>query len=270
MSEVEDLVDFGLTVLQARAYVALLRLGNARASQISSAIGTVRPETYRVLRELALKGLVERSPGLPSIFIALPPNRTVPLLLAHFRNRFRELEHKQNGLIKSLRSQASGIDNSLYRIGLTFTTADNFQQRNILLIKHARRDYAAIISKFGLSIIGGGVLAEDYMQALIHAKRRGVRMRMISEVDAHNLRYADSISHHVEMRKFSDIQFYFQIFDKREMIFGPASTVDEINRPEKSTRNADLWTNNRKFIDGTYAIFEKLWSVSCREPGAPE
>ena len=79
MSENEfgNLVEFGLSVLQARAYVALLRLGSSRASQISSMLGIVRPEAYRILQELCIKGLVERSLGTPLKFAAVPPDRAV-------------------------------------------------------------------------------------------------------------------------------------------------------------------------------------------------
>lgn len=53
MSEpVGDLIDFGLTPLQSRVYISLLRLGQSRAGRLSSAAGVVRPEVYRILRTL--------------------------------------------------------------------------------------------------------------------------------------------------------------------------------------------------------------------------
>jgi sugar-specific transcriptional regulator TrmB len=260
LQDFEDLVDFGLTVLQARTYLTLLKLGNARASQVSSIIGTVRPETYRVLRELSAKGLIERSPGTPLTFSALPPKLAIPLLLTHFRNRFRELDRKHRSLIESLRTQASDSEIFHDRVSLTFATTDNHQQKTILMIKQVRGDYVAIISKSDLRLMSGeGLLGKDYLQAIIRAKRRGVRIRIITEVDESNLKCSRSLSRHVELRKLRDVLPSMHIFDKREMIFGPASTDKEIG-PEKSTRNADLWTNNTRFIEGMYAMFEKLWS----------
>jgi len=258
--EIEDLVNFGLTVLQAKTYIALLRLGNAHASQISPLIGTVRPETYRVLRELSLKGIVERSPGTPSEFRALPPNRAIPLLLAHFRNKFKELSGRKQRLIGNLGTYSPDFEKHDERVGLTFTTADNEEERNILMIKQVRHDYVAIVSKVGLRIMGGqGVLGEETMLAVAGAKRRGVQIRMISEIDATNARYANNILKHAELRNLHNIQFYLQVFDKRELILGPAASDAEIKTPIKVTRSADLWTNNQRFVEAMYSMFETLW-----------
>jgi phosphatidylserine/phosphatidylglycerophosphate/cardiolipin synthase-like enzyme len=188
------------------------------------------------------------------------------MLLGPFRNKFRKLSEKSDGLIRSLRICASDPDNLDERLGLTLTTADNEQQRHLLMIKQARRDHVAIISRFGVRLMGGeGVMGKDTLRAVMRAKQRGVRIRIIAEVDEFNREYAGRLSHYAELRQLQDVLFYFHIFDKRELIIGPASsTDDEIRVPERVTRNSDLWTNNRRFIQGMYSMFEKLWSVSAK------
>ncbi len=260
--DVESLVKFGLTVLQAKAYVSLLKLGSTHASEIGSAIGTVRPETYRVLRELSEKGFVERSPGSPSIFNALHPNRTIPLLVMGFHSKYAEARKKQKELIQSLSSYTFSDDRK-DRFALPFATVDSNEEKHILMIKQTRRDYAAIVSKFGLKVMGGeGVFGDDYVDVIRRANRRKVRIRMISDIDESNIEQARLICRYVELRGFRDVLFYIHIFDKREMTIGPASLNEET--AEKYVRTGDLWTNNSRFIQGMYAMFEKLWDGSSK------
>ena len=74
--DVALLAEFGLSSLQARVYVALLKLGTVRASQISANVGVVRPEVYRVLHELFVKGLVQKNLGPPATYSAIAPLMT--------------------------------------------------------------------------------------------------------------------------------------------------------------------------------------------------
>jgi len=111
---------------------------------------------------------------------------------------------------------------------------------------------------------GDGILGEDLMQVITRARRRGVRIRIISEMDETNLKHANLISKYVELRNLQDILFYIHIFDKREMTIGPASTDEEVEKG--FGRDEDLWTNNPRFIQGMYAMFEKLWEGSSVFP----
>ena len=56
---VEILEDAGLSPYQAEAYVALLELGNASATDVAEACGVPDPRIYDVLRDLETKGYVE-------------------------------------------------------------------------------------------------------------------------------------------------------------------------------------------------------------------
>ena len=80
-STAKDLVEFGLTLNQAKAYLALLRLGTTSATQISQLCKVRREEIYRALGELEKHGLVERIIGKPLKFKPLSLERTLSQLL---------------------------------------------------------------------------------------------------------------------------------------------------------------------------------------------
>jgi hypothetical protein len=56
--------------------------------------------------------------------------------------------------------------------------------------------------------------------------------------------------------------FYLDIFDRKEMLFGPAITDAELSNAVG--RDTDLWTNNLQFVGGMHALFEHLWDASAK------
>jgi sugar-specific transcriptional regulator TrmB len=250
--------DLGLTVLQARTYVALLRLGRGKASQICLMMGIAKPEAYRILRELSLKGMVERSAGSPSTYRPNPPSHAIPALLGRLEHRFTDLRQKKSKLIRSLQSiESDAVEGLDERFDLIRGCA-NVLQKRIDMVMGAKQDYVSIISKYGLRRISGEELNDKFTSVMMSAKRRGLRIRMISEIDNSNLRSAHVLSRHVELRHLPDLLFYVDIVDKREMIIGPTLTDEEAREHYK--QEDDIWTNNPRFVRAIYAMFEGLWT----------
>lgn len=246
-------MEFGLTALQSKTYLALLRLGTAGASQVSSTTGIVRPEAYRVLRELSLKGLVERNPGLPSTYTARPPKQGVSFLLHSFAQKVSLLEQKKKDLIQCLSSYTSHVEaEPRQRFSMVIGGA-NVISKVEEMICVAKEDSVGIMSKHGLRRLN---------REWTSAARRKVRVRLIAEIDASNISNADSLSRHVELRRSRDVLICFKIVDKKEMVLGPPVTDEEASK--RTWREDDLWTNNLRFIGGMYALFERLWKTSPR------
>jgi len=253
---VASLIDFGLTTLQSRVYLALLQLGTSRASRISSTIGIVRPEVYRILRELLSHGLVQRNPCSPSTFTATAPDRALSLLLNKSASRLSALEQKKADVIRSLSSYTENLgDDSEERFSL-MTGGGNLIVKARQMIADAKHDYVSVMTKYGLKRIRETGIAN----AIVAAKRRKVRFKVISEIDSSNFKSADFLRRHVEIRHNSNLLFYLGIADKKELVLGPAVTDEEAS--ERNSRELDLWTNNGRFIQGMYALFEKIWDAS--------
>jgi sugar-specific transcriptional regulator TrmB len=251
--DISKLMDFGLTSLQSRAYLALLRLGTARASQVSSTIGIVRPEAYRVLRELSLKGLVERNPGLPSTYTARPPKEGVSSLLHAYTQKVSHLEQKKLNLIHCLSSYTSRVEAEPRQRFSVVIGGANVISKMEEMIATAKSDCVGIMSRHGLRRLN---------REWASAAKRDVRVRLIAEIDASNIANADLLSRHIELRRSRDVLICFKIVDKKEMVLGPPVTDEEASR--RDWREDDLWTNNLKFIGGMHALFERLWKTSPR------
>jgi sugar-specific transcriptional regulator TrmB len=211
---------------------------------------------YRILRELSSHGLVQRNPCSPSTFTATAPDRAVSLLLNRSASRLSVLEQRKAEVISSLSSYTynAGVDTE-ERFSL-MTGGQNLIVKARQMIADTKQDYVSVMSKYGLKRIKETGIAN----AIVGARRRKVRFRVISEIDASNFKSADLLRRHVEVRRNSGLLFYLGIADKKELVLGPAVTDEEAS--ERNSRELDLWTNNERFIEGMYAMFERIWEAS--------
>ena len=257
--DISALMDFGFTLLQARVYVELLRLGRTRASKLSSALGLVRPEAYRVLHELAAKGVVQKNLGSPSTYSAVAPRDALALLAQKYNDQLSELARKQDMLVKSLSTLGHAADT--HNEGLTLIMGGgNLISRTREMIVRAKHDYVGIRSRFGLKrVIDNGIA-----DAIIAAKKRNLNVRVISEIDASNVKSANYLSCHVELRRARDLLFYMDIVDGAQMVFGPAFPLTDEEARRLDERELDLWTSNPNFVRGMHSMFDRLWATCPR------
>jgi sugar-specific transcriptional regulator TrmB len=78
----KTLRELGISLLQARVYLALLKLGtysNVKCISVFSKVA--RQDIYRTMTELRELGLVEMVIGSPALFKAIPLQETVAILM---------------------------------------------------------------------------------------------------------------------------------------------------------------------------------------------
>jgi sugar-specific transcriptional regulator TrmB len=210
---------------------------------------------------LLSQGLVQRNPCSPSTFTATPPDRSVSLLLNRSAGKLSALEQKKAAVIKSLSSYSHNVGDDLEERFSLMTGGGNLIVKARQMIADAKADYVSIMSKYGLKRIKETGIAN----AILSAQRRKVKFRVISEIDDSNFKAADFLQRHVEVRYNSNMLFYLGIADRRELVIGPAVTDEEAS--ERNSRELDLWTNNARFIEGIYALFERIWDASPKYEG---
>lgn len=256
--EQADLVQFGLTRLQSKIYLALLRVGPSRSGQLSSYTGVVRPEVHRVLRELAVKGLVQRKPGSPSTYSPTSPERGLSLIIERYKEKLHELETKKTALVSMLGTYPESYTDFPSGGFGVIMGADNVVARATRMILGARQEYVAIMSKYALRRAN----EDNVTDAVLSARKRNVRVRIISEIDESNSSVANALSKYISLRQINDVLVYLDIFDGKEMLFGPAITDVEVTH--SSRRDVDLWTDNSRFVAGMRALFEHVWETSTK------
>jgi sugar-specific transcriptional regulator TrmB len=101
---VERLVRLGLTLYEARAYVALVRRDASTPAEIARLASVPRPRIYDVLESLVGKGLAADRPGRTAKFVATPPERVASRLVQAHRDRVAALEADARDLVDELRA----------------------------------------------------------------------------------------------------------------------------------------------------------------------
>ena len=80
-SELQTLIDLGLTLSQARVYLTLVHFSPLNVASISTTPQVARPDVYRTLDKLKQLGTVEEIVGVPTKYQAFPIDKIIPLML---------------------------------------------------------------------------------------------------------------------------------------------------------------------------------------------
>lgn len=99
----ERLVRLGLTLYEARAYVALVSRDASTPAEVARLAGVPRPRIYDVLESLVGKGLAADRPGHTAKYVATPPERAAAQLMHVHREHVTALEDDARGLVDELR-----------------------------------------------------------------------------------------------------------------------------------------------------------------------
>jgi len=97
---IETLINLGLTVLQAKVYVALAKLGTSTGRAIAKEAKVASQDVYRILSELQETGLVEKIIAKPNMYHAMPPSKGLSMLLQRRKAQTKELEKTANLISK--------------------------------------------------------------------------------------------------------------------------------------------------------------------------
>lgn len=237
MSLVERWMDVGFTEYEAKAYVALLRLGSATGYQVAKASGVPRSMVYEILNKLIARGAVATQSSAEAVrYAPVPPEH----LLGRMR---RELEDNLAALTHDLKGLTSGSAAP----GGAWNLAG---RKNILAC--ARQMIEQAQSEVAL-VVGDDDELDELLPQLQAAHARGVALVVISPVaydagDAPVVVYPRGKS----LRQAAGHGLAL-------IVDGKASLTGEVDRSESA-----VWTTNG------FAVALTLWCLKREMAGLPE
>jgi sugar-specific transcriptional regulator TrmB len=98
---VQTLTGLGLTVLQAKVYLALTRSGKSTVKELAKTSNVARQDIYRISTQLLSLGLIEKLVDTPTKFEAIPIKTAVDILLERKKEETAQLEQKSTEVIRS-------------------------------------------------------------------------------------------------------------------------------------------------------------------------
>jgi sugar-specific transcriptional regulator TrmB len=256
---VNGLMNLGLTLIQAKAYLALCRLENATIRTISKTSNLARQDVYRILPTLEKLGLAEQIIGTPTKYKATPIKTGISTLLLHKTQKHTELQKKTSDLLTNLSALQQVISREV-------VLEEDPQQQFVvtrevhLLIQRLVRGTRA--AKVSIDSVGTwesfiGVVShgcEDFEDAL----NRGVRIRSITENPGSEKTLPNCVKA-LKKRGLYELRFLPAPIPATMSILDNTEVNISISKPTSKGELHSLWSNNSTIVTISASYFEKLW-----------
>jgi sugar-specific transcriptional regulator TrmB len=252
--ETRVLTRLGLTITQAKAYLALCQIATSPPKTISKESGIARPDIYRILAELQELGLVERAITKPTMFKAIPPQDALLMLLERRIKETSELQAETRRLFQRFREDKEKTELTVAEpqfVLVPIGEAGVLKRRKA--IKSAQESIEVVNSwkRFPKTVL---TYAEETKKAL----QRGLKIRVITEKPE----YAELMPKEVfEFQEIGAFRLRYipdpppaivSIYDKKEILVATLSSTGLEQSPI-------LWTNNPSLVALVRDHFEILW-----------
>jgi len=261
--EIGALRRLGLTEYESRIYLALVRLGPKKASEVSFFGQVPRTKAYGAIRELERKGLLRIIPGNPELYAPASPSEVLMPLMSKLN---REVKHSED-VVQGL---ALTYESSKYLKRDTPREVSEFWEmegrQNVLnkitqVFNDARKSVNYYTSASGL------IRAyKAHSDVLEKAKRAGATVRVLSPITPENAAVAQEFCEIVDLRQIErPLTAGFVSVDTRELVVIQSKPEDL--RTDRGSDTA-IWTSNRLLVELHEQLFDLVWS-SQQEPKFP-
>ena len=256
----EILSSFGMTIKQAKVYLALVFLGTAAVGEISKLSKVRREEVYRILPKLEKMGLIEKTLSTPVKLKATSVENALSILIRNeeenAKNRIVELTAKKEEFLEHFRtsSKEAKLGNG-DQFSLTSEKAVALGKANSLI------DAAQIQIEYIASREKMLQFVKYFSESLIEAVDRGVRFRLISNPPKGEDELRDVISRVFADKKSVSIRYseslpnHFLVIDNKEVLIATSTAGYLADNPL-------LWSNNLPHVMVYKKLFEDLWDSS--------
>lgn len=250
---IETLVKLGLTSLQARIYLTILKLQKANVGKVSNTAEIARPDVYRVLPTLEKIGLVRKVIATPIKYEATPLKEGCQILLDRKKREYDDAEQKSVELITEFNSENHAF--------LDESSVESFCLVNSKQLMIEKVMLADSTAEKGLDVIGrwGAMRGLVFSNTEIYEKamKRGVRIRFIIDNPPNP---NDKI---IEKWSRSSPLFELRYLTEKLPIRGAIYDGKTANMCVRSIQDMEvtpsLWSNNPEFVKLLVNYFENLW-----------
>lgn len=257
---VETLINLGLTVLQAKVYLSLAKLGTSTGRTTAKDAKVAPQDVYRVLAELQEAGLVEKIIAKPNKYCPMPINQGFAMLIKRRKNQTKQLERSVKTVSKMFQPAIKGAQKTEEGDFVLIGKREPLENRAHQMVEtaHANIDL--------MNEINDGMIGHDSLYAL-EAKflNRGGRIRDI-------LSKATPTFHLT--KTFCSLQQRYPEFQARYLDF-PAPAILMIKDGKealvstkaktKTLMQPFLWTNNLVLVQIIQQWYNQVWEKSSQE-----
>jgi sugar-specific transcriptional regulator TrmB len=250
---VDQLVELGLTASEAKAYLAVVNLGTCRVIQIADESNLQRTEIYRLMSRLVSMGLVEETIDPPKRYRPANVKETIPRLAANMRDRLKTLTAESDQLAAKLETLAAKAKPTTEEAIRVVYGPDAARAHLLESIKSAQSEFWAMVGRRRPPHISNRFLAE----ALRMIASKGLKAKLIVEVDRENLNLVKRLASVFEVRHHEPLPVYMYGADDRSV------AVSLAEEPiVHASRTGELLITHGPSVRMLQQSFNILWQAS--------
>ena len=253
------LIKLGLTLVQAKVYIALTSSDALTIQKLSDVSGVARTDLYRVMKELQNEGVVEKILVNPTQFKATPMDQVLNHLIQKRNKESLEIKKKTLALKRELKKKPQNNTTKLVP-KFILIPSKRAPDRIGEAIDNANKsiNLAVSWSRFSRGL-------NFFTDKLKKSWTKKVKWRIILEMPPDT---NHSLDHIQFCRKNSSCEVRFipppiktitGIYDQKELFIIENPAVGISNSPA-------LWTNNKSLLSLAKDYFDILWIISLKEP----
>jgi sugar-specific transcriptional regulator TrmB len=258
--KISDMTKFGLTPLQAKVYIRLLMLGPILARDLGSTLEINRVDTYRILRGLRKRGLLEIQISEPSKYVAVDPTRAIEILISEREKQISELRSesvKIESWLNSVSNTEARIDRkeddssvTHFRLKYGVQMVDSLRQ----LLRKSEKEILKIWSAPGIVFHSEEGLLEEFRKAA----ERGIKIMGLVEITDENIEDVRYLSQFANLRSAKDLSttLRYTIADSTKVL------VNATQPPLEQAGVTAFWTDNLAIVNGFIEDFSRKWEAS--------
>ncbi|MCW4015447.1 MAG: hypothetical protein NWF06_03675 [Candidatus Bathyarchaeota archaeon] len=257
--EIEILKNLGLTLNEAKVYLALCHHGILDVRTVTKCTAVPRQDIYRVMANLNDLGLIEKIISWPTKFRSIPIEKGVSLLLKRKQKQITNLQLKSKLLLKRFQV-TNNTKQELEKPRFILTPRrETFVEKVRALTKTAQKSIDVVSSYKRLLKI------HLFSDTLENAWSRGVKCRFVmnkpekSRAATELLKFLTSGSCcHVRFIPHAP-ETVVSIYDQREILVIADPNVELLE-------STALWSNSSSLIAGMRDYYNILWMTALEEP----
>jgi len=247
---------FDLNLYEVKVWTALLSRGVSTAGELSNISDVPRSRTYDILETLEKKGFIIMKLGKPIKFVALKPEEVIERVK---KNLIRGADEKSKRLDKLKGEEILTELSSLFTQGVKFVEPADLSgsvkgRQNVynhldMMIREAEKTITIVTTAPGLNR-----KMEALLPSLEKAKKRGVKIRVASQINETNKQVAKDLARVAEIRHMPKMRARFAIVDGQQLLFMVLD--DEDVHPNYDVA---IWLSTDFLAAAMEQLFEAAW-----------
>ena len=256
--DVEALTSLGLTVLQAKVYLALVKSGKSTIKEISKTSGVARQDLYRITSELQKLELVEKVLSVPNEFKAIELRCGISILLEHIHKKEVEMHKEAQKLIQRYKERTAKPEKEPEFIMIP--GQETVFRKTMESLENAQTSMFSIVSwrKFSSLMLNARKLR------LRRALERGVEFRFITKKPEDEKQMPKIAENYMKKYSFkirylmTEPLAHIGLFDRKEVFINTSTKEGLAETPL-------LWSNSPSLIAVVHDYFEILWLTAIEK-----